>query len=280
MTDLHMRERQGFTGKLNDALLERVHFVSRRLNLPQIESKFPHLSVSDGSWRKSPPGDDVNLATFIDHTLLKPEATQALIMKLCKEARDHRFHAVCVNGSRVRCCVKALKGSGVRVAACCGFPLGAGSTEAKVAEAVAAVRDGAADIDMVINVGAVKERNYCLVYSDIKAVVDACGHNVTTKVIFETCLLTPEEIIDCCILSVAAGASFVKTSTGFNIGGATPEAVDMMLATVGNEAKVKVSGGVRDRETALQYVKVGVSRIGTSSGIAIITHTDRSRSKY
>nr|CCC91653.1 putative deoxyribose-phosphate aldolase [Trypanosoma congolense IL3000] len=279
MANMHMKERPGFTGKLNDAIRRRVRLISQKLELPSIESKFSHLNFTDGSWRGPLPGDDVNLALFIDHTLLKPESTEASILQLCKEARQHKFYAVCVNGSRVQYCVEALRGSGVRTAAVCGFPLGAGSATAKAAEAADLVRNGAHEVDMVMNVGALQDGNYRVVYDDIRAVVGACGPHVTTKVILETCLLTREQIIDSCILSVAAGASYVKTSTGFGKGGATPESIDIMLATVGNAAKVKASGGVRDRAMALEFVKAGVSRIGTSNGIAIISGV-KSSSNY
>ncbi|KAH8613066.1 putative DeoC LacD family aldolase [Trypanosoma vivax] len=276
-----MSSRPGFTGRLNTRILARVRTLSRDLQLPDLEQKFSHLLLGTGSWRAPPPGDNVNLAAYIDHTLLKPDATEAEVLQLCKEARQYGFYAVCVNGSRVRLCVDALRKSGVRTAVCCGFPLGSGCSAAKAAEARRGVEDGALDVDMVINVGAVKDKNYLLVYKDIKSVVDACGPRVTTKVILETCLLDENEIIDCCILAVAAGASYVKTSTGFNRGGATPEVVDVMLAVVGNAAKVKASGGVRDRAVALQFVQAGVSRIGTSSGVAIVSNPlTRSTSKY
>ncbi|EAN89520.1 putative deoxyribose-phosphate aldolase [Trypanosoma cruzi] len=272
MTDLRMTERPGFTGKLNGKILERVRFLAGELQIPDLESKFPHLKVTDGSWRPPLPGDDVNLAAYIDHTQLKQEAPKADIVKLCEEAKQYKFYAVCVNSSRVKLCVEKLRGTGIKTGASCGFPLGACSTATKVAEAKTMVQEGAEDMDMVLNVGALKDKDYRYVLEDIKAVLAVCPPHVTTKVIFETCLLTEEEIIDCAIISVVAGASFVKTSTGFNSGGgATPEAIDVMLAVVGKAAKVKASGGVRDRFTALQYVKAGVSRLGTSSSIAIVT---------
>ncbi|ESL12086.1 deoxyribose-phosphate aldolase [Trypanosoma rangeli SC58] len=272
MADMRMTERPGFTGKLNEKILARVRFLAKELQIPDLEAKFPHLKVSDGSWRPPLPGDDVNLAAYIDHTELKAEATQAAIVQLCEEAKQHKFCAVCVNGSRVKLSVEKLRGTGVKTGATCGFPLGACATATKVVEAKTMVEEGAEDMDMVLNVGALKDKNFRFVLEDIRAVLAVCPPHVTTKVIFETCLLTEEEIIDSAIISVAAGATFVKTSTGFNRGGgATPEAIDIMLAVVGRAAKVKASGGVRDWSTALQYVKAGVARLGTSSGIAIVT---------
>lgn len=266
-----MMERPGFTGKLNGRIVERVRHLSGVLDMPGLEAMFPHLRVTDGSWRPPlPTNDDVDLAAYIDHTQLQQEASEASIAQLCEEAKQHKFCAVCVNSCRVKLCVEALRGTGVKTGSTCGFPLGACSTATKVAEAIAAVEDGAEDIDMVLNIGALKDKNYRFVLDDIRAVVAVCPPHVTTKVIFETCLLTEEEIMDCAIISVAAGAKYVKTSTGFNAaGGATPEAIDVMLAVVGNAARVKASGGVRERRVALQFVAAGVSRIGTSSGIAI-----------
>ncbi|KEG06081.1 deoxyribose-phosphate aldolase, partial [Trypanosoma grayi] len=143
MADLHMTDRPGFTGKLNAKILERVRFFAKELEMPELEAKFPHLKVTDGSWRGRLPGDDVNLADYIDHTVLKPEATLESVKQLCAEAKQHKFYAVCVNGSRVKHCVELLRGSGVRTAACCGFPLGAGTSAAKAAEAAGEVQDGA-----------------------------------------------------------------------------------------------------------------------------------------
>ncbi|KAL7698056.1 deoxyribose-phosphate aldolase [Lotmaria passim] len=273
MTDLHMTSRPGYTGQLNGRILERVHFLARELDLPHLEDKFPHLKVTDGSWRKvaSFP-DDADLGEFIDHTQLKADANDAAFVKLCDEAKAHHFKAVCVNGCRVAECVSRLRESAVQVACVCGFPLGQMTTAMKAAEAKEEVEHGANDVDMVINVGKLKSKNYRYVYEDIKAVCDVCAAaKAVSKVILETCLLTEEEIIDGSILCVAAGATFVKTSTGFSTSGSTPEVVDVMLAVVGNAALVKAAGGVRDRSTALQYVRAGVRRIGTSSGIAIVS---------
>lgn len=258
----------GFKGELDDAIGARVAAVAQRIGVRGLAAKFPHLGRRD--WRgRLPTAHDADPAAFVDHTLLVPEGTAAGVTKLCKEARDHNFFAVCVNGSRVAQCVDELRGSRVKVAAVIGFPLGAGTPKAKGKEAAELVKLGCAEIDMVMNIGAFKDGNYRAVYEDIAAVVEASAPAIV-KVIFETCLLSREETIDACILSVAAGAAFVKTSTGFNKGGATPEAIDAMLATVGNEAQVKASGGVRDRASVLAYITAGVRRIGTSSGVAIV----------
>jgi deoxyribose-phosphate aldolase len=271
MSDLCMTSRPGYTGQLNGKILERIHFLAKELDLPHLEDKFPHLKVTDGSWRKVVPAD-VNLAELIDHTQLKADADDAALAKLCSEAREHHFKAVCVNGCRVAECVELLRGSGVKVACVCGFPLGQMTTTMKAAEAREEMSHGAHDVDMVINIGKLKSKAYRYVYEDIKAVCDVCAAaQGVSKVILETCLLTEEEIIDGSILCVAAGATFVKTSTGFSTSGSTPEVVDIMLAVVGNAALVKAAGGVRDRSTAQQYVLAGVSRIGTSSGIAIVS---------
>ncbi|KPA83731.1 putative mitochondrial deoxyribose-phosphate aldolase [Leptomonas pyrrhocoris] len=271
MTDLHMTARPGYTGQLNGKILERIRFLSKELDLPNLEDKFPHLKVTDGSWRKPVPVN-ANLADYIDHTQLKADANDAAIAQLCDEAKKFHFKAVCVNGCNVARCAKLLKGSGVHVACVCGFPLGQMTSTMKAAEAKEEVEQGAHDVDMVINIGKMKSKDYRYVFEDIKAVCDVCtAGKAVSKVILETCLLTEEEIIDGCILCVAAGATFVKTSTGFSTRGSTPEVVDIMLAVVGNAALMKAAGGVRDRSTAAQYVSAGVSRIGTSSGMGIVS---------
>jgi deoxyribose-phosphate aldolase len=260
-----MKAMPGYNGKLDEVILARIRVLEAAIGVENLGAKFPHLGKSN--WRVRAVGTDP--AQYVDHTILRPEVTTAQVDKLCDEALKHKFFAVCVNGSRVAHCVSRLAESSVKVAAVIGFPLGAGTSTAKAFEAKELVEQGAKEIDMVMNVGAMKDKNYALVFSDIKAVVDAARPG-TVKVIFETCLLTAEEIIDASILSVAAGAAFVKTSTGFDKGGATPEAVDAMLAVVGNEAEVKASGGVRDYDAAMAYISAGVTRIGTSSGIAIV----------
>ena len=215
---------------------------------------------------------DTNIAKYIDHTLLKPDATQDQIAQLCYEARTHHFASVCVNPTHVRLCAQLLKGSDVKVCTVIGFPLGATAAPVKAYETQQAIRDGATEIDMVINVGALKSRDYDAVYEDIAAVVTtAHAHNALVKVILETALLTDEEKVIASQLSKAAGADFVKTSTGFHpAGGATTHAVALMAATVDGRLGVKASGGIRDAETALAMVDAGATRIGCSSSRAIL----------
>lgn len=212
----------------------------------------------------------MDISKAIDHTLLKPDASKAGIMKLCNEAALYGFKAVCVNPSHIVLCKELLKGTEVKVATVVGFPLGANTTETKVFETKDSVLKGADEIDMVINIGALKEGDYKLVEDDIKAVVDACRGQAIVKVIIETCLLTDDEKRKACELSMSAGAHFVKTSTGFSTGGATVEDVALMKSVVGDNLEVKASGGVRDRETAIKMIEAGATRIGTSSGIKII----------
>jgi deoxyribose-phosphate aldolase len=211
----------------------------------------------------------MNLNQYIDHTLLKATATAAEIKQLCAEAREHRFFSVCVNSAWVPLATAELKGSGVAVCSVVGFPLGAMSTEAKVFEAKTAIAQGAGEIDMVINVGQLKSGLKDAVREEIRAIKQAIGTSVL-KVIIETCYLDEAEKKLACELSVAAGADFVKTSTGFGTGGATFEDAKLMLDTVAGKAKVKASGGVKDAETARKYVAMGVMRLGTSNGIKII----------
>ena len=211
----------------------------------------------------------MKLSKYIDHTLLKPQAQEAELKKLCKEAVENEFAAVCVNPTNVAFCAEQLAGSNIKLASVVGFPLGASIPSIKSAETLMAVEDGANEIDMVINVAALKDKKHELVEADIKAVVDSAEGN-TVKVIIETCLLTDEEKIKACELAKNAGANFVKTSTGFSTGGATIEDVVLMHKTVGNELKVKASGGVRSYEDAMAMIEAGASRIGTSSGVAIL----------
>ena len=230
----------------------------------------PHLGGL-GAARPVPQESSMDVRDAIDHTLLKADASFKEVAELCSEARKHRFFAVCVNSSRVRQCVEAVSGSDVKVAAVVGFPLGAAVTSVKVAETRQAVADGAGEIDMVLNIGMLKEGNYDGVYEDIAGVVEASRGKAIVKVIFETCLLTPEQIIDASILSALASADYVKTSTGFSKSGASVEAVQLMKTTVGDACLVKASGGIRDLPTARKYLNFGVSRIGTSSGVAIVS---------
>lgn len=214
-----------------------------------------------------------NLAHLIDHTLLKPDATQEQIAKICREAIENNFCSVCVNPYWVSSVAKMLQGSPVKVCAVIGFPLGATTTRAKAFEAEEAITQGANEVDMVLNVGALKSGVYDLVLNDIKAVVTTAQGKAIVKVILETGLLNEAEKIKACELSAEAGAKFVKTSTGFGPGGATVTDIALMRKTVGPEIGVKASGGVRDYDTAIAMIKAGANRIGTSSGIKIIAGT-------
>lgn len=209
------------------------------------------------------------LARWIDHTLLKPDATEAEIETLCKEAAEHSFASVCVNPINVAQSRKMLRGSKVKVCTVIGFPLGATFPEIKAAETRAAIENGAQEIDMVINVGALKSGNYDLVEKDIRAVVRASGRRVV-KVILETCLLTDDEKIKACVLCKEAGADFVKTSTGFSKGGATVKDVALMRKVVGTKMGVKASGGVRSYEDACEMIQSGATRLGASASVAIV----------
>lgn len=212
-----------------------------------------------------------NLNKYFDHTLLKAEATQEDIKKLCSEAREYDFYSVCVNGCYVPLAVEELKGTDVKVAAVVGFPLGAMATEAKAFETDWVCDLGAKEVDMVLNVGALKEGRYEYVRDDINAVVSMAYENdAIVKVILETCLLTDEEIIKACELSMEAGAEFVKTSTGFSTGGATENHVALMRKTVGDNAKVKASGAIRDLEATLKMIEAGADRIGASASVSIM----------
>lgn len=211
----------------------------------------------------------MGLNKYIDHTILKATASSSDVKKLCEEAIEHEFYSVCVNGCYVADAKHLLKGTDVKVAAVVGFPLGAMTTAAKVFEAKDAVENGASEIDMVINVAKLKDGEFEFVKNEIRQIKEAIGDNVL-KVIIETCYLTDEEKVKACELSLAAKADFVKTSTGFGTDGATYEDVKLMKSVVGDNAKVKASGGVRDKETAQKYVDLGAERLGTSSGIDIV----------
>lgn len=222
------------------------------------------------------PKDDI--APYIDHTLLKPDATQAELQKVCQEARQWHFATVCVNSANIDFVARQLEGSGVKPIAVVGFPLGASTATAKAFEARQAVRSGAREIDMVINIGALKSRDYETVLEDICRVVDA-SKPWPVKVILETGSLNDEEKIIGCALSKSAGAAFVKTSTGFGPGGATVEDIELMRRIVGSEMGVKASGGVRTREDAQKMIEAGASRIGASASVAIVTGK-KGKSKY
>ncbi|MBO6046532.1 MAG: deoxyribose-phosphate aldolase [Erysipelotrichaceae bacterium] len=211
----------------------------------------------------------MSFSRYIDHTNLKQNATQNDIAKLCDEAKTYHFASVCVNPYWVSYCAELLKDTDVNVCTVIGFPLGATSTASKAFEAKQAILDGATEVDMVINVGEVKAQHDEAVYEDIKAVKEA-AKNETLKVIIETCLLTDEEKVRACKLSVKAGADFVKTSTGFSTGGATVHDVKLMKDTVGDACEVKASGGIHTREEMLALIDAGATRIGASAGIALI----------
>lgn len=219
------------------------------------------------------------LAKMIDHTILKPEATEKEVEKLCKEALEYNFASVCINPSMVEKAAEMLKGSDVKVCTVIGFPLGATTTEVKAFETEDVIKKGATEVDMVINVGKLKEGNLAYVKKDIEAVVNAAKGKALTKVIIETCLLTDEEKVTACKLSKEAGADFVKTSTGFSTGGATAKDIKLMRETVGEELGVKASGGVRSLEDAELMIENGASRIGASASISICEGT-KSNSTY
>ena len=210
------------------------------------------------------------LAKTIDHTLLEPDATAAQIRKICDEAKAYRFASVCVNPSRIALVAKELEGTDVTPCCVVGFPLGAIPSESKAAEAAVAVKNGAREIDMVIDIGAAKDGDWARVEADIAAVKAACGE-AKLKVIIETCLLTDDEKVQACLAAKRANADFVKTSTGFSKGGATVEDVRLMRRTVGPDMGVKASGGIHNRAEALAMLEAGATRIGASSGIAIVS---------
>lgn len=210
------------------------------------------------------------MARYIDHTLLKPDAATPAFDTLCEEALTHGFKAVCVNSGRLAQVVSKLRGSPVAACAVVGFPLGAMETEAKAFEAQRAVALGAAELDMVLNIGALKAGEFDLVAGDIRAVRQAAGEATVLKVIIETCLLSDTEKVSACEIAQAAGADFVKTSTGFSAGGATLEDVALMRRTVGPGMGVKASGGIKDFATAAALLAAGASRIGAGAGVAII----------
>lgn len=213
----------------------------------------------------------MNINSYIDHTILKPTATEKDIIDLCEEAKEYKFYSVCVNSCFVPLAKQLVEKSSVKICSVVGFPLGAMSTEAKVFEAQKAVEDGADEIDMVINIGFLKSKNYFRVLKDISDVKNAIG-KIPLKVILEISELSKNEIILASEICLDAKADFVKTSTGFSKSGATLTAVKIIRKTVKNKAKIKASGGIRDYETAVKFIEAGAERIGTSSGIAIVNH--------
>lgn len=211
----------------------------------------------------------MNYNRMIDHTLLAPDATESQIKKICDEAKEHHFASVCVNPGWVSFCHKELNGTDTKVCTVIGFPLGATSTKSKEEELKQAIIDGAEELDMVINIGKLKDHEDEYVENEIHSLKKLCG-NLVLKVIIETCLLTDEEKVRVCLLAKKAGADFVKTSTGFSKGGATKEDVALMRKTVGPEMGVKASGGVRTKEDMEEMIKAGATRIGTSHGCELI----------
>lgn len=212
----------------------------------------------------------MNIAGMIDHTLLKADATETEIRRITEEAKKYEFASVCVNPGWVKFCAEQLAGTKVKVCTVIGFPLGATTSAVKAFETKDAIANGATEVDMVINIGALKDGNNELVQSDIQSVVDAAAGKALVKVIIETSLLTDEEKVRACELAVKAGADYVKTSTGFSTGGATPEDVALMRKTVGESTGVKASGGVRSREDMDRMIEAGATRIGASSGVKIM----------
>ncbi|HSR05476.1 MAG TPA: deoxyribose-phosphate aldolase [Proteiniclasticum sp.] len=211
----------------------------------------------------------INLAKHIDHTLLKPDAVEAELVKLCAEAREHKFFSVCINPSNIEKAKELLEGTDTKVCTVVGFPLGQMTTEAKSFETNEAILLGAEEVDMVINIGKLKDQDYEYVLEDIRAVVLA-AKGVLTKVIIETCLLTDEEKVKACELAKDAGADFVKTSTGFSKAGATREDIALMRKTVGPEMGVKASGGIRTLEDAMGMIESGATRLGLSASVSIL----------
>ena len=223
---------------------------------------------------------DRNVAGMIDHTLLKPEATPDEIKKLCMEAKDYSFASVCINPCYVSLCSELLRGTGVKVCTVIGFPLGSTTTEVKQYETEQSIKNGANEVDMVINVGQLKQGNYDYVEKDVKAVVStARRHNVLSKVIFETALLTDEEKVRAALICKKAGADFVKTSTGFSKGGATVGDVALMKYVVGSAIGVKAAGGIRSKEDAEAMIASGADRIGASASVKIVSG-EKSDSNY
>ncbi|WP_068675516.1 deoxyribose-phosphate aldolase [Oceanobacillus sp. Castelsardo] len=212
-----------------------------------------------------------NVAKMIDHTALKPDTTKEQIIKLCEEAKEYGFYSVCINPSWVEEASRQLEGSNVEVCTVIGFPLGASTSEVKALETKDAIQNGANEVDMVINIAKLKDGDLDYVENDIRNVVEAAKGKALVKVIIETCLLTDTEKETACKLAVKAGADYVKTSTGFSTGGATVEDIQLMRQTVGPDVGVKASGGVRNRETAFALIEAGATRLGASSGVAIVS---------
>jgi deoxyribose-phosphate aldolase len=260
--------------RLVEAVTSEVHRRLENLKTGN-ETHVVQKMLNEGAVRfSSSAGDPAplhsQLASMIDHTLLKPDASHEQIKALCEEAAKYKFATVCVNSSNVGLAAKLLAGTGVKAIAVVGFPLGAASAASKAFETLEAIREGALEIDTVINLGALKSRDYKEVFDDLRGVVEAAG-NIPVKVILETSSLTEDEKIIGCALAKGAGAAFVKTSTGFAGGGATVEDVKLMRRIVGPDIGVKASGGVRTYDDAKKMVEAGANRLGTSASVEIVT---------
>jgi deoxyribose-phosphate aldolase len=217
----------------------------------------------------------MKLSKYIDHTILKPDATYEQVKKVCLEAKEYNFASVCINPYYAKLVSSELAGTDVKTCVVIGFPLGANTKEVKAFEALNAVENGAQEVDMVINIAALKDKKYDVVEDDIKAVVDSVKDKALVKVIIECCLLTKEEKIMACKLSVKAGTDFVKTSTGFSVSGANALDVKLMRETVGESIGVKAAGGIRDYKTTMEMINAGANRIGASAGIAIVKEANK-----
>ncbi|KXG75915.1 deoxyribose-phosphate aldolase [Thermotalea metallivorans] len=222
----------------------------------------------------------MNIAKYIDHTILKPETQKIDVIRVCQEAKQYGFYSVCINSCYVPLAKEQLKGTDIKVTAVVGFPLGAMDMKAKAYETKVAVERGADEIDMVIHIGALKDKDDDYVREDIKRVVASLNQNTLLKVILETSLLTEEEKIKACELSMEAGAHFVKTSTGFSTGGATVEDVRLMKRIVGDRLGVKASGGIRNYETAMKMIEAGATRLGISASVAVVRGMESENSSY
>ena len=223
---------------------------------------------------------NINLNEYIDHTLLKPEATLSMIETLCKEAKTYYFKSVCVNPFYVNRAVALLKDSNVKVCTVVGFPLGANTTQTKVTETINAIKDGAQEIDVVINIGALKDNNQKLVLQDLQAVRNACQPNTILKVIIECSLLTTKQKNIACQLVTKSKADFIKTSTGFANGGATVADIKLIKANIGSHVAIKASGGIKNQDDAMIMINAGATRIGTSNSVAIILGQETKGSNY
>jgi len=245
--------------------------MDRNLDLDRIVQKIVEEIYRQIKQEGYSLGGATGINKMIDHTLLKPVATEDEIKALCKDAIEHNFMSVCVNPSYVSLCYESLRGSDVKVCTVIGFPLGATTTKTKVFETREAIENGATEVDMVANIGAIKSGNWDVVKNDIEDVYIASKGKALLKVIIETCLLTDEEKVQVCAICKSIGVGFVKTSTGFSTSGATVEDVALMRKVVGNEVGVKASGGVKDNHSAKAMIDAGANRLGTSSGVAIIS---------